>query len=148
MSVETRMERLEQKTNLITPKIKDIWHQALDAPIDVGDTWLHGDLHPRNIIIENGSIAGIIDWGNLTSGDIATDLASIWMLFSEINTRQQAIDAYGYISDATLQRTLGWAILFGVFLLDTGLLDHPRHKAMGEKILHCISSDLNILSRE
>lgn len=138
MSVETRMERLEQKTNLITPKIKDIWYQALDAPIDVENIWLHGDLHPRNIIIENGLIAGIIDWGDLTSGDIATDLASIWMLFSDRYTRQQAIAEYGYISDATRQRALGWAILFGVLLLDTGLVDHPRHKAMAEKILHCL----------
>jgi aminoglycoside phosphotransferase (APT) family kinase protein len=82
-SVEERMQRLEQQTNWITPAIKEMWHQALIAPIDVQSTWLHGDLHARNVLVENGVITGIIDWGDMTSGDIATDLASIWILFSE-----------------------------------------------------------------
>ena len=113
VSVEERMQRLEKKTNLITEKIRNTWHKALNTPINVRDTWLHGDLHPRNILVKNGAIAGIIDWGDLTSGDIATDLASIWMLFSEGNARQQALAEYGNVSDATLQRAKGWAILFG-----------------------------------
>lgn len=140
-AVEERMQRLETKTNLITPKLKDIWNLAVNTPVDVEPKWLHGDLHPRNILVENGVITGIIDWGDMTSGDIATDLASIWMLFSEQKERQEAIAEYGNISAATLQRALGWAIFFGVVLLDTGLVDYPRHAAMGEKILHRISCD-------
>ncbi|WP_413470348.1 hypothetical protein [[Phormidium] sp. LEGE 05292] len=31
--------------------------------------------------MENGVITGIIDWGDITAGDKATDLAAIWMLF-------------------------------------------------------------------
>jgi aminoglycoside phosphotransferase (APT) family kinase protein len=139
--VEERMQRLETKTNLITPKIKNTWNQALNAPIDVQPTWLHGDLHPRNILVENGAIEGIIDWGDITSGDIATDLASIWMLFWDRNARTQAIAEYANISDATLQRAKGWAILFGTVLLDTGLIDHPRHAAIGERTLRRVAED-------
>ncbi|MGK7897586.1 MAG: aminoglycoside phosphotransferase family protein [Xenococcus sp. (in: cyanobacteria)] len=138
-SVEERMQRLEQKTNLITPKIKNIWHTAVEMPIDVTAKWLHGDLHPRNILVKNGVISGIIDWGDITSGDIATDLASIWMLFSKQKVRQQAIAEYGNISTATLQRAKGWAILFGVVLLDTGLIDNPQHAAIGKRILSHVS---------
>ena len=141
VSVEERMLRLEKKTNLITPKIRKIWHKALNTPIDVRDKWLHGDLHPRNILIQNGAISGIIDWGDITSGDIATDLASIWMLFGDRNARQQVIAEYGNISDATRLRALGWAILFSVVLIDTGLIDNPRHQAIGERTLHRISED-------
>jgi aminoglycoside phosphotransferase (APT) family kinase protein len=140
-SVEERMQRLKKKSNLITREIEKIWNQALDAPIDVEPTWLHGDLHPRNILVENGIITGIIDWGDMTSGDLATDLASIWMLFSNQNMRQQAISEYQNISDATLQRAKGWAILFGTVLLDTGLVDNPQHAAMGEKILRHVHQD-------
>jgi aminoglycoside phosphotransferase (APT) family kinase protein len=136
-AVEERMYRLETK-NLISPKLKDIWQEALNAPIDVESTWLHGDLHPRNILVENGDISGIIDWGDMTSGDIATDLASLWMLFSNQNARQQAIAEYGNISEATLHRAKGWAILFGVVLLDTGIIDNPSHALIGERILHCV----------
>ena len=111
------------------------------TPVDVPDKWLHGDLHPRNILVNRGAISGIIDWGDLTSGDIATDLASIWMLFSEQKARQQAIAEYGTISDATLNRAKGWAIFFGVVLLDTGLIDNPRHTAIGKRVLDQISED-------
>ncbi|MGL5833467.1 MAG: aminoglycoside phosphotransferase family protein [Waterburya sp.] len=141
VSVEERMQRLKSKSNLITPEIEKIWNQALNAPIDIEATWLHGDPHPRNILVENGTITGIIDWGDITSGDLATDLASIWMLFSKRNIRQQAIAEYQNISHATLQRAKGWAILFGTVLLDTGLVDNPQHAVIGERILRHVHQD-------
>lgn len=134
-SIQERIDRLKTKTELITLQIETIWNRALNAPIDVPATWLHGDLHPRNVLVENGAIAGIIDWGDMTSGDRATDLASIWMLFGDRHIRRQAIDLYGNVSQATLQRAKGWAIFFGIILLDAGLVDNPRHAVIGEKIL-------------
>lgn len=139
-SVEERMQRLETKTNLITQTIKNTWNLALNTPIDVEAKWLHGDLHARNVLVEKGAIAGIIDWGDMTAGDIATDLASIWMLFSNRKVRQEVVAEYANVSEATLQRAKGWAVLFGVFLLDTGLVDRSRHAAMGEKTLHRIAA--------
>jgi aminoglycoside phosphotransferase (APT) family kinase protein len=139
--VEERMHRLEMKTNLISQKIKNTWHLALNAPIDVQATWLHGDLHPRNVLVENGAIVGIIDWGDITSGDRATDLASIWMLFADRKARQQVIAEYADVSDATLQRAKGWAIFFGVVLLDTGLMDNPRNAVIGARTLGRVSED-------
>jgi aminoglycoside phosphotransferase (APT) family kinase protein len=132
-AIEERMERLKTKTNLITSKIMNTWNQALNAPIDVRATWIHGDLHARNVLVENGAIAGIIDWGDITSGDLATDLASAWMLFGESKTRQQVLAEYANVSEATLQRAKGWAIVFGVLLLDTGLIDNRKQAIMGEK---------------
>ena len=140
-SVQERMKRLEIKTNLITQAIKNTWDIALNTPVDVEAKWLHGDLHARNILVENGVITGIIDWGDITSGDVATDLAAIWMLFSNQNTRRRAIAEYGNVSNVTLQRAKGWAILFGVMLLDTGLVDHPRHAVMGERTLRRVLED-------
>jgi aminoglycoside phosphotransferase (APT) family kinase protein len=98
-------------------------------------------LHARNALVENGAITGIIDWGDITSGDVATDLAAIWILFSEQTVRQKALSEYADISEATLQRAKAWAVLFGVVLLDTGLIDHPRHARMGEQILRRVSAD-------
>lgn len=140
-SVAERMQRLARKTNWITPEIKQIWNQALNAPIDVQPTWLHGDLHARNVLVENGAITGIIDWGDITSGDVATDLAAIWILFSDQRARQQAIAAYATASEATLQRAKGWAIFFGIVLLDAGLVDNPRNASIGEKTLHRVLAD-------
>jgi hypothetical protein len=60
-------------------------------------------------------------------------------LFPDRHLRQQAIDAYGEVSEATLARAKGWAILFGVVLLDSGLVDRSQHAAIGLKILHCVA---------
>jgi len=140
-AIAERMQRLERTTNWITPALKAIWNKALEAPMDIQPTWLHGDLHARNVLVEDGVITGIIDWGDMTAGDRATDLAAIWMLFSEQKVRQRAIVEYGNISEATLHRAMGWAILFGIVLLDTGLVDNPRHATMGEKTLHHVLKD-------
>jgi len=134
-SVETRMHRLSRTTGFIKPQVTQIWNEALRAPLDVAPTWLHGDLHSRNVLVEHGIISGIIDWGDITSGDCATDLASIWMLFSDSLAHNEALAAYGYVSEATVKRAKGWAVLFGVILLDTGLIDNPRNAAIGERIL-------------
>jgi len=140
-SVEERMQRLESKSDLITQRLRQIWKQALSAPIDVEAKWLHGDLHARNILVEDAVITGVIDWGDITSGDVATDLSSIWMLFSDARARQQVLVEYGTVSQATLQRAKGWAILVGVALLDTGLIDNSRHAVMGERTLRRVAED-------
>jgi aminoglycoside phosphotransferase (APT) family kinase protein len=133
--VAARLQRLAGRTNLITPQLMRVWEAALRAPLDLPPTWLHADLHPRNVLVQRGSITGIIDWGDLTAGDPATDLASVWMLWEDPRARQAAMEAYGHISEATLQRAKGWAVLFGVFLLDTGLTDNPRNAEIGSRAL-------------
>jgi aminoglycoside phosphotransferase (APT) family kinase protein len=134
-----RMQRLETHTTMITPTIRSLWQQAVNIPIDVEPTWIHGDLHPRNILVDKGGITGIIDWGDLAAGDRATDLAALWCLFPEKHLREQVIDAYGEVSQETLARAKGWAILFGVVLLDSGLVDHSQHATIGQKILQCVA---------
>ncbi len=133
-----RMQRVEAQTAVITPTLRSLWQQAVDAPIDLESTWIHGDLHSRNILVDKSGIIGVIDWGDLAVGDRATDLAAFWYLFPEQHLRQPAIKAYGEVSEATLARAKGWAILFGVVLLDSGLVDHSQYAVIGQKILQCV----------
>lgn len=137
-----RFERLKTKTDLITEEIDATWREAVSAPVDIEPTWIHGDLHARNILTLNGSIAAVIDWGDMTSGDRATDLASIWMLLGDPEARKTAILSTGPLTDATWTRAKGWAISFGVLLLDSGLIDNQRHAEMGRRTLTRIRQDL------
>lgn len=137
---EARMQRLSDITDLITPDLRAIWETALATPIDVPHTWIAGDVHARNVLVDNGKLSAFIDWGDMCAGDRATDLASIWALFEDADARRTAINAYG-MSEATLARAKGWAVFFGVILLDTGLKDTPRHAAMGEKTLRRLVED-------
>lgn len=141
-AVEARLKRLGAQTIFITPCITQIWNEALEASLDGISTWLHGDLHPRNVLVNDGVISGIIDWGDITSGDCATDLASIWMLFGEPHAQRAVLAEYGEVSEATFRRAKGWAVLLGVVMLDTGLIDNPRNAALGERILRQVAEGL------
>jgi aminoglycoside phosphotransferase (APT) family kinase protein len=136
-----RMQRIEAQTAPIAPTLRSLWQQAIDAPIDVEPTWIHGDLHPRNVLVDESGITGVIDWGDLAAGDRATDLAALWCLFPKQHLRQQALVAYGEVSEATLIRAKGWAIVFGVVLLDSGLVDRVQNAAIGQKILQYVAEE-------
>lgn len=138
--VEQRLRRLRTHTNSITQAIDAAWQAALDAPTATETNWIHGDLHAQNILVREGVISGVIDWGDITSGDVATDLACVWMLLDETAARDDALAHYSP-SDDTLARAKGWAVLFGAVLLDTGLVNNPRHAVMGESILRRIAED-------
>ena len=43
--------------------------------------WVHGDLHPLNLLASRGQLSGVIDWGGLGVGDPAIDLMIAWTLF-------------------------------------------------------------------
>lgn len=144
-AVEERLDRLRRQPDWISPAVEEAWRAALAAPISQRKSWLHGDLHARNTLVEHGRISGIIDWGDIASGDVATDLAAIWGLFEDAGARRAALDHYfsdrDVADEATLLRARGWAVFFGVVLLDSGLVDNPRHAAMGEWTLRRISAD-------
>ncbi|HEY1014715.1 MAG TPA: phosphotransferase, partial [Herpetosiphonaceae bacterium] len=133
--IEERLRRLAGITDQITPAVLAAWEAALAAPAATTRTWLHGDLHPRNVLVDAGRISGIIDWGDLTAGDSATDLAAIWMLFEDPAERAAAWEAYGEAAPALQARAAGWAVILGALLLDTGLVDHPAHARIGERTL-------------
>jgi aminoglycoside phosphotransferase (APT) family kinase protein len=137
-SVEERMHRLVQKTSLINPLVRKAWESAVQAPQAELATWIHGDLHPQNVLVEDGELRGVIDWADIAAGDSATDLASIWMLLPTVAARESAIAEYGSLPNSTWSRALGWAVNLGTLLLETGLVDNPRHATIGELTLQRI----------
>jgi aminoglycoside phosphotransferase (APT) family kinase protein len=132
--VTFRAARLANDFDWINRDIKPIWHDALAAPDDAASTWLHGDMHPRNVLMDNGKLSAVIDWGDMCVGDPATDLAALWMLLPSPQSRALAIEHYQPSPD-TLRRAKGWAITWGLLLLDTGRVDNDEHARIGQIIL-------------
>ena len=130
-----RLARLHDKTKIIDERAHGLWSDALAAANDTAPTWIHGDLHPRNVLVEEGRLTGVIDWGDLARGDRASDLASIWMLLPELESRKRAMAACRSVSDATWRRARGWALLFAVILLSSGLVDDARMVAIAERTI-------------
>jgi aminoglycoside phosphotransferase (APT) family kinase protein len=123
----------------MSSNVTKIWESALQAPPAEMATWIHGDLHPQNVLVQKGELAAVIDWADIAAGDNATDLAAIWMLLSTVAARELAIAEYGSIPAGTWSRALGWAINLGTVILETGLVDNPRYAAIGELTLQRIT---------
>lgn len=140
-SVELRLTRLREKTSSITPQVEAAWLRGLAAESADRPAWLHGDLHPRNVLVSQGKLSGVIDWGDITSGDVATDLACLWMLFGDQSARERALRSYG-ASEVERVRAMGWAVLFGTVLLDSGLVDSEQNASIGESTLARVGADV------
>lgn len=129
---EDRFAIGERLRGALPPHLREIWRAAVATPIDAPRSWFHGDLHARNVLVRDGRLAAVIDWGDLGGGDPACDLAAVWMLLPHRQARERAIAAYG-ASAATWTRARGWAALMGVMLLAVG--NNPRMPPMGEAIV-------------
>ena len=139
-AVEARLNRLRTASTSITLTIERIWTTALDASPTTQVCWLHGDLHARNLLVDAGRFVAVIDWGDITAGDVATDLACCWMLFDQQQARRHFLSRYNPDAEL-LARAKGWAVLFAAMLLDTGLVDHPRHAEMGRLTFARLAQD-------
>jgi len=112
-----------------------LWQEALAAPIDEAPVWLHGDLHPGNVLARDGRLRAVIDWGDVCVGDPATDLGGLWLLLSDHAEIERALAAYAAISTATLARAKGWSVFFAVMHLASGAVNAPRHAQIGSAAL-------------
>ena len=90
------------------------WQEAITAaPWRGPAVWIHGDLHPRNLLVAGGRLSAVIDFGDVTSGDPATDLSIGWMLPPPF--RLALREAIGdSVDDATWRRARGWALTLGL----------------------------------
>lgn len=114
-----------------------VWETAATTPAwDGPRVWLHGDLHPANILVDRGRISAVIDFGDITSGDPATDLSVAWMLFK---TAQRAAfrQAYGRADDATWKRARGWALVLSLVFLSHSA-DNPLMRGIGERAFRAV----------
>ena len=93
------------------------WEHALAAPVYAGPpVWVHGDPHPLNMVVHRGSLAAVIDFGDLTQGDPASDLATAWQTF-DWEGRATFVVRYSQVAgrdEALWQRARGWAVLYAV----------------------------------
>ena len=100
--------------------VREVWADAVAAPEwDGPPVWLHGDLHPANVVVADGTLAGVIDFGEVCAGDPAGDLAAAWVLLPE-GAAKAFFDAYP-VDEATIRRARGWAAGRSLFLIAMGI---------------------------
>lgn len=132
-AVRQRLEMLQG-----TPHVgvaRNIWAAGLDAGRwSEAPVWIHGDLHPGNLLVHEGALAAVIDFGDVTAGDPAYDLAIAWLAFDAAG-RELFRVAYGIArEDETWRRARAWAAAVAVTLLAHSD-DAPEYGALGRDAL-------------
>ena len=85
------------------------WKASLDTSAWGGEeVWVHGDLLPGNLLVVNGRLSAVIDWGSLNVGDPACDLQPAWNVFAG-DSRLRFRDELE-VDDASWLRGRGWAL--------------------------------------
>ncbi|MEA5154612.1 aminoglycoside phosphotransferase family protein [Raineyella sp.] len=97
-----------------TATLQDHWERARQAPDWSGPPlWIHGDAHARNIIQRDGRLAGLIDFGDVSAGDPAVDLATGRLSFDAEGFARfrEVATAAGPYDAAIWDRATGWAVV-------------------------------------
>ncbi|GIG67097.1 phosphotransferase [Phytomonospora endophytica] len=104
----------------IPTDVRAVWDDAVAAQDWEGPpVWVHGDLHPANVVVSDGTLSGIVDFGDLFAGDPAWDLAAAWVLLPA-GTAGRFFDTYALADEATIRRARGLAAMKSLFLMLMG----------------------------
>ncbi len=116
------------------------WEAALSAPAwDGQPRWIHGDLMPGNLLVFDGQISAVIDFGGLGVGDPACDLLIAWNFFTA-EARATFRAALG-VDAATWARGRGWALTVGLVAIPYYLHTNPTLAGIGQRTVAAILAD-------
>ena len=92
------------------------WEESLAAAAwDGTEVWVHGDLLPGNLLVVDGRLSAVIDFGGLNVGDPACDLQPAWNVFD--GGSRERFRAELEVDDASWLRGRGWALYQAVSAL-------------------------------
>ena len=92
-----------------TDAVTALWEEALRAPVRAAPPlWAHGDLSPGNVLVQDGRLTAVIDFGCVGIGDPAADVIAAWSVLRQRGREvfRQALD----VDDGTWERARGYAL--------------------------------------
>ncbi len=105
---ETRQAIAALKGKIDTNAATEIWEKAIATQWTHSPVWVHGDISIGNLLVQNGRLSAVIDFGQLTVGDPACDLAIAWTLFK--NKSRDTFQLTLSLDNDTWVRGQGWAL--------------------------------------
>jgi aminoglycoside phosphotransferase (APT) family kinase protein len=107
---------------LDTDRAAEVWDAALGATWDGPPMWFHGDIASGNLLVRNGKLVAVLDFGTSGVGDPACDLVIAWTMFGG-GSRDAFRRTVGH-DGGTWARARGWALWKSLL----GLADDVTHQ--------------------
>lgn len=118
------------------------WPAGVDAaPWHGPARWVHGDLMDGNLLLRQGRLAAVIDWGGLTVGDPAVELMIAWSLMDR-ESRQRYRDALGFVDQDMWLRGRAWATSAAVMALPYYRTSNPDIVARSWRAVQAVVDDI------
>lgn len=121
----------EVRSVLRTPEEARVWDAAVASEWGGPPRWFHGDLAPGNILIEDGRLSAVIDWGQSGVGDPACDLAIAWTSFDA--RERQVFAAEAGLGPRAWARARGW-VLWKSLITGSGESERAIHEILNDPV--------------
>ena len=132
-TIETLAEEIEADV------ASNIWETALESIWYGTPVWVHGDVASGNLLVKNGRLNAVIDFGCAGVGDPACDLVMAWTFFS--GESREAFRANLGLDRATWARARGWALWKALNTLVEYIDTNPTKSAEARRIIAEVIAD-------
>ncbi|TDX82480.1 aminoglycoside phosphotransferase (APT) family kinase protein [Neorhizobium sp. R1-B] len=105
---ETRQALNDLADELDVSLLTKIWERALGSSWREKPVWVHGDIAEGNLLVRDGRLSAVIDFGSSGVGDPSSDLVIAWTLFDE--PARNAFRARVGLDRQTWERARGWCL--------------------------------------
>ncbi len=105
---ETRQAINHLKGKIDNKGAVEVWEAALATTWDQRAVWVHGDISPGNLLVQKGGLSAVIDFGQLATGDPASDLEIAWTFFEEDS--REIFRSSLSLDTGTWARSRAWAL--------------------------------------
>jgi len=134
---ETRSAIVQLQGLIDTNAVTSVWEKALCSTWDKDPVWVHGDLSAGNILVKDGQLAAVIDFGGMGIGDPACDLVIAWTLLTQKS--RKTFREHLSLDPNTWARARGWALWKALItivpLKDKSCLEAVRNQRIINEIL-------------
>jgi len=90
------------------PRAKEVWETALDSGWTGSPVWYHGDMSAANVLVRDGKLTAVIDFGGCGVGDPACDLVVAWTFLH--GDSRETFRRGLQLDEATWARARGWML--------------------------------------
>ncbi len=136
---ETRQAIAALDGTIDTDAVTAVWEAALQATWHCPPVWVHGDVAAGNLLVSDGRLSAVIDWGCAGVGDPACDVTIAWTLLS--GASREAYRAALPLDGATWARGRGWALWKGLITLAEHINTNPAAAGEARRVIDEVLAD-------
>ena len=136
---ETRAAIAALHGQIDTAAATTVWEAALAATWHGSPAWVHGDISPGNLLVKDGRLHAVIDFGSSGVGDPACDLVIAWTFLS--GKSREAFRAALPLDWATWARARGWALWKALILVAGHADTNAPEAATSRQIIDDVLAD-------